>query len=427
MRLPRTAGVLLHPTSLPGPNGIGDLGPEAHRFLEILSACRGVALADAPARPYRVRQFTVPMLLVVRRQSAAHSCPRAAPGAARAHGRFPAASSRQARVAPCSRPARSSSTTPTTPSWREGEPGGSRTTPSSWRSRTRTAAWPGPTGSRVRRSGIRPRSTDWRARLAARDRALPAGTGPLLRASSVRSRPPRARPASSSWATCRSTWRTIRPTSGPIPGFFKLDTHGRLLVQAGVPPDYFSATGQLWGNPDLSTGDAMRADGYAWWIRRMRSAFALFDLVRVDHFRGFEAYWEVPAGEEPTAVNGRWAKGPGRALLRRDHQGARPAADRRGEPRRHHPGGRSVAPRRFGYPGMSILQFAFGTDDQANSFLPHTYDHDLVVYTGTHDNDTTMGWWNSTGEGDSTRSAGRRERRRRSTRLRVSRGRRRSK
>jgi 4-alpha-glucanotransferase len=182
---------------------------------------------------------------------------------------------------------------------------------------------------------------------------------------------------------------------------FQLDAAGHLIAQAGVPPDYFSATGQLWGNP-IYRWDAMRSQDYAWWIRRMQSAFALFDVVRIDHFRGFEAFWEVPAAEE-TAVNGRWVKGPGAQFFEAITQALGPlpiVAENLGvitpavEALRH----------QFAYPGMSILQFAFGTDDQANSFLPHNYERDLVVYTGTHDNDTTIGWWESTGEADSTRT-----------------------
>ena len=182
---------------------------------------------------------------------------------------------------------------------------------------------------------------------------------------------------------------------------FQLDDAGHLIVQAGVPPDYFSATGQLWGNP-IYRWDTMRAQDYAWWIRRMQSAFALFDVVRIDHFRGFESFWEVPAGET-TAVNGHWVKGPGAPFFEAVTQALGPlpiVAENLGvitpavEALRH----------QFAYPGMAILQFAFGTDDQANSFLPHNYARDLVVYTGTHDNDTTMGWWDSTGEADSTRT-----------------------
>jgi 4-alpha-glucanotransferase len=169
---------------------------------------------------------------------------------------------------------------------------------------------------------------------------------------------------------------------------------------AGVPPDYFSATGQLWGNP-LYRWDEMKADGYAWWISRMRAAFELFDLVRLDHFRGFEAFWAVPAGEA-TAQNGQWIKGPGADLFRALEAavGKLPVvAENLGvitpevEALRHE----------FGFPGMAVLQFAFGKDDQARSFKPHNYERNLAAYSGTHDNDTVMGWWRSEG-GDSTRT-----------------------
>jgi 4-alpha-glucanotransferase len=171
---------------------------------------------------------------------------------------------------------------------------------------------------------------------------------------------------------------------------------------AGVPPDYFSATGQLWGNP-LYHWDKMKAEGFHWWIERMRAAFSLFDRVRLDHFRGFEAYWAVAAGE-PTAENGRWIKGPGEDLFRalQDALGDLPVvAENLGV----------ITPevealrRRFNFPGMAILQFAFGKDEQARTFKPHNYIPNLVAYTGTHDNDTVMGWWRS-GGGDSTRTAG---------------------
>ena len=174
-------------------------------------------------------------------------------------------------------------------------------------------------------------------------------------------------------------------------------------MQAGVPPDYFSATGQLWGNP-IYDWDALAAEGYAWWIRRMRAAFRMYDLVRIDHFRGFEAYWEVP-GDAETAENGRWAPGPGAALFDAIIAALGPlpiVAENLG----------LITPaveelrERFDFPGMSILQFAFGGDGQAKEFKPHNFPRERVVYTGTHDNDTTMGWWTSTGEGDSTRDAG---------------------
>jgi 4-alpha-glucanotransferase len=175
----------------------------------------------------------------------------------------------------------------------------------------------------------------------------------------------------------------------------------RFDAVAGVPPDYFSATGQLWGNP-IYRWDRIAEDGYAWWIERMGAALDMFDLVRMDHFRGFEAYWEVPAGEA-TAVNGRWVKGPGAALFRALEKalGRLPiVAENLGV----------ITPEveaireEFGFPGMAVLQFAFGKDPQAPSFQPHNYPCNLAAYTGTHDNDTVMGWWRSVG-GDSTRSA----------------------
>jgi 4-alpha-glucanotransferase len=184
-------------------------------------------------------------------------------------------------------------------------------------------------------------------------------------------------------------------------GLFQLRDDGEPRAVAGVPPDYFSATGQLWGNP-IYRWDVLRADGYKWWVERLRASFAILDLVRLDHFRGFESYWEVPGGE-PTAVNGRWVKGPGAELFRTMTAALGPlaiVAENLGvitpevEAIRHE----------FGYPGMAILQFAFGNDPQAPTFLPHNYPREVVAYSGTHDNETTVGWWTSTGS-DSTRTA----------------------
>ncbi|KAF0218054.1 MAG: hypothetical protein FD174_3074 [Geobacteraceae bacterium] len=173
------------------------------------------------------------------------------------------------------------------------------------------------------------------------------------------------------------------------PHLFHLDERGRATVVSGVPPDYFSKTGQLWGNP-LYNWETVAYHGFGWWVERMRSALLLYDIVRVDHFRGFEAYWEVPAMEK-TAVNGRWVKGPGEALFHAllDALGPLPIiAEDLGV----------ITPDvealrdRFGFPGMKILQFAFGSGPD-NPYLPHNHVRDSVVYTGTHDNDTTMGWF----------------------------------
>ncbi len=184
------------------------------------------------------------------------------------------------------------------------------------------------------------------------------------------------------------------------PEIFHLAADGRPSFQAGVPPDYFSATGQLWGNP-LYRWDALARSGYAWWIERFRAVLELVDRVRLDHFRGFEAFWQVPGGAE-TAEHGRWVKGPGTEFfdVLRAALGSLPiVAEDLGV----------LTPEvealrdRYGFPGMAILQFAFGSDAHANDFLPHNFSRNRAVYTGTHDNDTVAGWWRA-GVGDSTRT-----------------------
>jgi 4-alpha-glucanotransferase len=173
---------------------------------------------------------------------------------------------------------------------------------------------------------------------------------------------------------------------------FYLDETGQPTVIAGVPPDYFSPTGQRWGNP-LYRWDVMAEDGYVWWINRIQAVLSLVDIVRIDHFRGFEAYWEVPA-TEPTAIKGEWKPGPGFDFFNviQEKLGQLPIiAEDLGLIT---PG---VVALRDGFrlPGMKILQFAFGGAAAENSFLPHNYTQNCIVYTGTHDNNTTIGWWNS--------------------------------
>ena len=180
-------------------------------------------------------------------------------------------------------------------------------------------------------------------------------------------------------------------------GQFLLDDEGRPEVVAGVPPDYFSATGQRWGNP-LYDWQRMARDDYRWWRRRLASQLRLFDVLRVDHFRGFAAYWEIPASEH-SAVNGRWASGPGAALFERltAEFGALPlVAEDLGLITEDVIALREV----LGLPGMKVLQFAFG-GDAGNPYLPHNHEPNSVVYTGTHDNDTTLAWAN--GVDDETR------------------------
>ena len=194
------------------------------------------------------------------------------------------------------------------------------------------------------------------------------------------------------------------------PDLFRLDAHGRPTVLTGVPPDYFSATGQLWGNPHYRW-EAHARTGYAWWIERFRSLLALVDRVRIDHFRGFEASWEVP-GAATTAMRGEWVKGPGFSLFEAVQSAI--GTDRLPFVAENlgviTPGVEALRTR-LQLPGMAILQFAFGNDPQAPDFKPHNYPRNLVVYTGTHDNDTTMGWWTG-GIDHSTRSDADREKER---------------
>lgn len=173
------------------------------------------------------------------------------------------------------------------------------------------------------------------------------------------------------------------------PELFGLDESGRPVVVSGVPPDYFSETGQRWGNP-LYRWEVMRDRGYDWWVRRFRRTLSWVDVVRVDHFRGFESYWEIPGAEE-TAINGRWRPGPGAEFFQaveRELVRLPVIAEDLGIITR------SVEELRdaLGFPGMRVLQFAFDGDPE-NPHLPENYPAHAVVYTGTHDNDTIAGWW----------------------------------
>lgn len=183
------------------------------------------------------------------------------------------------------------------------------------------------------------------------------------------------------------------------PEAFRLDENGRPDVVAGVPPDNFSATGQRWGNPHYDW-ECMAESGYEWWIERIRSTLELVDILRIDHFRGFEAAWEVPAAE-PTAMVGQWVKGPGAALfeaveaklgrlpiIAEDLGVITPEVD--------------ALRMQFSLPGMKILQFGFALDTDAK-YLTHSFERDFVVYPGTHDNNTVLGWFREPGRSEEER------------------------
>lgn len=178
------------------------------------------------------------------------------------------------------------------------------------------------------------------------------------------------------------------------PRYFEMDAKGNRKKVAGVPPDYFSKTGQLWGNP-LYKWKELEKDGYSWWVERFKQMFKVFDAIRVDHFRGFESYWEVDASMK-TAEIGRWVKGPGHKLFNTiiEACGVLPIiAEDLGFVTEEVKNLRDS----FDFPGMNIIQFAFDSDS-TNSFLPHNYKRNSVTYTGTHDNDTSIGWYNTAKE-----------------------------
>ena len=399
MRFPRAAGILLHPTSLPGPCGIGDLGAEAYRFLDFLSETGMRYWQMLPLGPTGYGESPYQCLSAF----AGNPLLIEVPGCA---GEFPADHVDFAAVMPHKLAALRTAV--------DADPADD-----ALRAFCAAEAWWLDDFAlfmalKEAHGGVA--WTDWAPPLARRDRAALAEARTTYAEAITRHQKVQFRFFTQFRALKAEANRRGIQLIGDLPIYvahdsadvwanpdqFQLRPDGRPAVQAGVPPDYFSATGQLWGNP-IYDWDRMRAEGFAWWIRRMRAMFAMFDVVRIDHFRGFEAYWEVP-GDHRTAEHGRWVKAPGEALFTAITEALGPLpiiAENLG----------MITPEvealreRFGYPGMSILQFAFGSDGSANDFQPHTYPRDRVVYTGTHDNDTMVGWWASTGGGDSTRSA----------------------
>ena len=180
------------------------------------------------------------------------------------------------------------------------------------------------------------------------------------------------------------------------PELFLLDEDHLPTAVAGCPPDAFSATGQLWGNP-LYDWEYHKSTGYEWWMRRIAYCCQLYDILRIDHFRGFDEYWAVPYGD-PTAQNGRWEKGPGYDLFRtmKEKLGRKKVI---AEDLGFLTDSVIKMVKKTGFPGMKVLQFAFDSREESD-YLPHNYDHNCVVYTGTHDNDTTLGWYTTIPSGD---------------------------
>lgn len=398
MKFPRAAGVLLHPTSLPGPHGIGDLGPDALRFLDFL-ADSGISLwqmlplgptgyGDSPYQCFSAFAGN-PLLINVPSTECV----------------LPDGPVDFAKVIPHKRRLLAKALERFVPDERFAH------------FQQQQRAWLDDyalfMALKQAHGGVS--WTSWDAKLAARD---PDAIAAFRTAHAAEIRQVCIEQYAF-FAQFHALKRACNERGvklmGDVPIYvahdsadvwanrelFQLDELGHLIVQAGVPPDYFSETGQLWGNP-IYNWDVLKAQGYSWWIARMRAALQMFDVVRLDHFRGFEAYWEVPAADT-TAVNGRWVKGPGAELFQALTNALGPMpiiAENLG----------LITPEvealreELGYPGMSILQFAFGGDGQAKEFKPHNFPRDRVVYTGTHDNDTTVGWWNDGAGGDSTRT-----------------------
>lgn len=415
MSFPRSSGILLHPTSLPGRFGIGDLGPEAYRYVDFLASAGQRIWQVLPLgptgygdSPYQLFSAFAgnPLLISLDRLADEGYLTRAELESVPA---FPADKVEYGRVIRFKMPLLRLAYERFRTSGAPEEFGEFRAMHHRWLNDYALfmALKEAHGGERIWSrwepdiAARQPQALEkWKARLATEIEALEFIQYAFFR----------------QWRDLQNYARErgirimgdlpiyVAHDSADVwtnPELFQLDANGDTTVMSGVPPDYFSATGQLWGNP-IYRWDRMAETGFRWWVERLRAAFALVDIVRVDHFRGLEAYWEVPTGET-TAKNGRWVKGPGPALFEAlEHAlGRLPiVAENLGV----------ITPEvealrtQFGFPGMAILQFAFGKDPQAPEFKPHNYPRDRVAYTGTHDNDTTVGWWTSTGAGDSTRT-----------------------
>ncbi len=405
MKLPRTSGILLHPTSLPGPHGSGDLGESAFHFIDWLASAGQKLWQILPLggigpgnSPYMSSSAFAGNLLLIDlhelHQRGWLDAADLAPDAAFSSERLNFSAVVPWRMARLQKAAQRFAVTASEDE--RADLAAFKSTQADWlddyallmtlADANQWRDW-----------------SDWPAALAQREpQALQAARGQFA-------------PQVAFWTFCQwcffRQWHKIKTYANqrgirivgdaPIfiayqsaevwarPELFELDAKGRALVVAGVPPDYFSPTGQRWGNPLYRWG-AHAAENYAWWVQRVRRTFELVDIVRIDHFRCFADYWEIPASE-PTAIKGRWLPGPGAALFEaiRAQLGDLPIiAEDLG----------LLTPevttlrRQFDLPGMRILHFAFGGKND-NSYLPHNFDPNTVVYTGTHDNNTSQGWW----------------------------------
>ncbi|MGA1368429.1 MAG: 4-alpha-glucanotransferase [Blastocatellia bacterium] len=419
----RTSGILLHPTSLPGPFGIGDLGPEAYRFVDLLEEAGQGLWQVLPLGPTGYGDSP-------------YQC-------------FSAFAGNPLLISP-ERLVQDGLLTPadwaTLPSFPDDQVDYGRVIPAKMALLERAvdrlldavgAGETGPLAPLVREYQHFAEETGWWLEDYALFRAIKEQQGgvawtswdPYLRDRQAmalhffRENHPRLieRHRGLQFLFFRQWLALARYAKekrvrivGDIPIFvahdsadvwahrdlYYLDEEGGPTWMAGVPPDYFSEDGQLWGNP-VYRWDRMKEDGYRWWLARLRAALSLFDLVRLDHFRGFEKFWAVPAGEK-TARRGTWEPGPGADLFRAIEAHFQFAE-----------GGELpiiaedlglITPEvrqlreAFRLPGMQVLQFAFGTDPEADRFKPYSFEPNTVVYTGTHDNDTTRGWFQSMSE-----------------------------
>lgn len=415
MRFPRASGILLHPTSLPGGHGIGDLGPEAYSFINFLEDAEQTYWQILPLgptghgnSPYQCYSAFAGNTLLISLEKLAEDRLLRAEQLSEHNGQEPETvdfeSVRKLKVQMLSLAFET---------FRSGANAGLEDSFGTFKNEN---AWWLDDYALFRAIKAADGETpwyEWPEPLKARDPAVlytfSQGHAELLLAEKFYQ-----------FIFFRQ-WRLLKEYAGKhgvkiigdIPIFvaldsadvwcnqdkFKLKPTGLPRVVAGVPPDHYSKTGQLWGNP-IYDWERMQEDGFKWWAARVEFALRMTDVVRIDHFRGFSAAWEVPGGDE-TAENGSWVAVPGKELflsLQRDLGRLPVIAEDLGE----------ITPEvlalrdTFGFPGMKILQFAFGGDAK-NIHLPHNFFQNSVAYTGTHDNDTAVGWWRSLADAGAAR------------------------